>query len=311
MTNLEARRPDGLVGLAPAVGGILTDGDLLNRWSAGDDPSALEQLIRRHGGMVFGVCRRLLGDTPDADDAFQATFLVLVRKAAALAQPDQVAGWLHGVALRVAHKARAQRARRREREVTIVDPVAPTPPDDTADLRRALDEELDRLPEKYRLPIVLCELEGRTLDEAARLLGWPKGTVAGRLSRGRELLRQRLSRRRGLALPLFLAGGIAPGAVATEPPEPLVSATIQTAAGSPAARPAAISEGVLRRRGRLGLLLLLLLMGGALAAGTWAIAATLANSPANPSPAQPAPAQSAPGQPSNPAAPAGSCHPRS
>src|SRR5262249_20937373 len=116
------------------------------------------------------------------------------------------AGWLHGVALRVAHKARVQRARRHEREVTVVDPVAPTPPDDTADLRRALDEELDRLPEKYRLPIVLCELEGRTLDEAARLLGWPKGTVAGRLSRGRDLLRRRLSRRRGLALPLFLAG---------------------------------------------------------------------------------------------------------
>jgi RNA polymerase sigma factor (sigma-70 family) len=312
MTNLEARRPGGIVGLAPPVGEIPTDGDLLARWSAGTDPSALEQLIRRHGGMVLGVCRRLLGDTPDAEDAFQATFLVLVRKAAALARPEQVAGWLHGVALRVAHKARAQRARRREREVTIVDPVAPTPPDDTSELRRVLDEELDRLPEKYRLPIVLCELEGRTIDEAARLLGWPKGTVAGRLSRGRELLRQRLSRRRGLALPLFLAGGIAPGTVgtvATEPPEPLVSATLQTAAGSPAARPAALSEGVVWRRGRTGLLLLLFLTTGALATGTWVIAATLTNPPVDPVPGRSSPAQPAPGQPSTPIAPAGSCHP--
>src|SRR5262249_56618706 len=146
----------------------------------------------------------------DADDAFQAVFLVFIRKARSLARPEQVAGWLHAVALRVARKARAQRARRRLREVAIVDPVAPDPPEDTTDLRRALDEEVDRLPDKYRLPIVLCELEGRTLEEAARLLGWPLGTVAGRLSRGRDLLRRRLSRRRGLALPLFPVGGAGP-----------------------------------------------------------------------------------------------------
>ncbi|HJZ56988.1 MAG TPA: sigma factor, partial [Gemmataceae bacterium] len=99
---------------------VATDAELLARWSAGIDSSALELLIRRHGGMVLGVCRRVLGDTPDAEDAFQATFLVFVRKARSLVRPAEVAGWLHGVALRVARKGRAERARRREREVVIV-----------------------------------------------------------------------------------------------------------------------------------------------------------------------------------------------
>src|SRR5215218_2930231 len=188
MTNLEAPAPLGRRDEVPA------DAELLARWCAAGDAGALELLVRRHGGMVLGVCRRALGNAADADDAFQATFLVFVRKARALARPEQVAGWLHAVALRVAHKARAERSRRREREVAIVDPpdlANPDPAAEAHDLRRTIDEELDRLPEKYRLPIVLCELEGRTLEEAAQLLGWPKGTVAGRLSRGRELLRRR------------------------------------------------------------------------------------------------------------------------
>ncbi|MDB5308512.1 MAG: polymerase sigma factor, sigma-70 family, partial [Gemmataceae bacterium] len=187
-----------------------SDADLLARWAAHPDPDALELLVRRHGPLVFGVCRRVLGRTPDAEDAFQATFLILVRKAGTLSRPGQVAGWLHGVALRVARRVRADLARRRQREESMTtEPPAPEPPDNQADLRRVLDDELDRLPDKYRLPIVLCELEGMTLDEAARHLGWPKGTVAGRLSRGRDILRRRLARRRGLALPMVMFG--APG----------------------------------------------------------------------------------------------------
>jgi RNA polymerase sigma factor (sigma-70 family) len=193
--------------------------------------------------MVLGVCRRVLSDATDAEDAFQATFLVLVRKARSLARPEQISGWLHGVAFRVARKVRADRARRRQREVAIVgvaEPVAPELPEDMTELRRVIDEELDTLPDKYRLPIVLCELEGRTLDEASRILDWPKGTVAGRLSRGRDLLRRRLSRRRTLMPPLFLFAG-------SETPDPLITLTLSSAAGktsSPASE--ALAEAFLR-----------------------------------------------------------------
>jgi RNA polymerase sigma factor (sigma-70 family) len=227
--------------------------------------------------MVLGVCRRVLGNAADADDAFQATFLIFIRKARTLARPEQVAGWLHAVALRVAQKARADRARLREREAEIVDtvdPADPTNPDpasDEWDLRRTLDEELDRLPEKYRLPIVLCELEGRTLEEAARLLGWPRGTVAGRLSRGRELLRQRL-KRRGVGMPLFLIVPL-PAVESAVPSEPLVSATMATATGeSSTSTPSAeLAHAVLRAglRRRIGLAAFVLLTTALFAALGW------------------------------------------
>src|SRR5262245_32834758 len=224
--------------------------------------------------MVFGVCRRVLGNTPDTDDAFQATFLIFVRKVHTLNRPAEVAAWLHAVALRVARKARAARTRRYEREVAIVDIVDPTtsePSEDARDLRLSLDDQLDQLPEKYRLPIVLCELEGRTLEEAAQLLGWPKGTVAGRLSRGRELLRQRLSRR-GVCLPLFLVGSL-PGVDCAAPSEPLVTATLSTATGAPeaAAHPAALAQAVLRDglRRRLGMLAVLVAAAALAAALGW------------------------------------------
>jgi RNA polymerase sigma factor (sigma-70 family) len=241
---------------------LATDAELLTWWATGGGSAALEPLVRRHGAMVLGVCRRMLGDSPDADDAFQATFLVLVRKAKSLDRPEQVAGWLHRVALRVARKARAERARRHAREVVIVDVELPTPPEQTRELREELDEELNRLPEKYRLPIVLCELEGRTLEEAAELLGWPKGTVAGRLSRGRDLLRRRLSRRRGLMLPLFLVGGVPPS-------EPLVGSALQTAtAADSGSRAVLLADLALcRSRSLVGIVLLLLFAGGALAGG--------------------------------------------
>ena len=277
MTQLNTPAPGRAPTGGPAGGDLTADAELLGRWAVAADPDALGVIVRRHGGMVLGVCRRVLGHSPDADDAFQATFLVFVRKAGALARPAEVAGWLHGVALRVARKARADRARRREREVgtvALADTPAPEPPEDTSDLRRVLDEELDRLPDKYRLPIVLCELEGRTLDEAARLLGWPKGTVAGRLSRGRDLLRQRLSRRRGLLLPMFLLGGMAPDLRPAAPPDPLVSATVTTATGTggaaTASPPAALAAAVMRQSSRrwVGVFLLVLLFLAALGLGT-------------------------------------------
>ncbi|MCI0703569.1 MAG: sigma-70 family RNA polymerase sigma factor [Planctomycetia bacterium] len=267
MTNLETREST-----RTAEEPLPADAELLTRWCVAADTTALEELIHRHGAMVFGVCRRALGNTADAEDAFQATFLIFVRKAHTLDRPAEVAAWLHAVALRVARKARAARTRRYEREVAIVDiadPTTPEPSEDARDLRQSLDEELDRLPEKYRLPIVLCELEGRTLEETAQLLGWPKGTVAGRLSRGRELLRRRLSRRGLLGCPLFLLG-VVPMVELELPPEQLVSATLATATGESgtASQAVALANAVLWRRGRLGIVALLLL-GSALAAIGW------------------------------------------
>jgi RNA polymerase sigma factor (sigma-70 family) len=305
MLNLETRAASRVGSATPA------DAELLARWCTAGDAAAFEVLVRRHGGMVLGVCRRVLGDSADADDAFQATFLVFIQKARTLTRPEQVAGWMHAVALRVAKKARTTRARRREREAVNVvpdtpDPANPDPADSAHDLRRTIDEELDRLPEKYRLPIVLCELEGRTLDEAAELLGWPKGTVAGRLSRGRELLRRRLSRR-GVGLPLFL---IVPGPALelAAPSEPLVSAAVAGAVGSQgaagtaalsAAPPGELARAVLRDgfRRRIGLLALLLITAMVLAALGLFAGPVLARMT---SPVPPA-------EPSAPAAPAG-CH---
>jgi RNA polymerase sigma factor (sigma-70 family) len=230
-----------------------SDGDLLARWITASEPAALDALVRRHGAMVLGVCRRLLGNTADAEDAFQLTFLILVRKARTLTSPGQVAGWLHGVAFQVSRRMRSDLARQRSREKAMMtDYPAPTPAIDTADLRRVLDEELEKLPEKYRLPIVLCELEGLTLDEAARRLGWPKGTVAGRLSRGRDILRRRLSRRRGLFVPIVMMGGPGLPSLDCGPgdlPNELVSATL-TAARTPnnptAQAAAAIADAMTR-----------------------------------------------------------------
>jgi RNA polymerase sigma factor (sigma-70 family) len=267
-----------------------TDAELLAQWCGGADRDALELLIRRHGGLVLGVCRRVLGNTLDADDAFQAVFLILIRKAGSLKRPEQVAGWLHGVALRVARRARADRARRHEREAPMVEPVAPVPPDDAGDLRRVLDEELERLPDKYRLPILLCDLEGMTITEAARQLGWPKGTVAGRLSRGRELLRRRLSRRR-LGFVLLL------GAIRTdEVPDQLVTATVEAVARFGAAPKAAgLAAAVLRdwARRKLGLGLVLILAAALLGASAWGAYAASVQSQ-SPSPIAPSSAPTAP-----------------
>ena len=182
--------------------GGLTDRQLLERFVNRNDSSAEDAftiLLERHGPMVWGVCRRLLPDRDAAADAFQATFLVLVRRASAVRVDDSLGPWLYGVSRRVAARARATSLRRRARETGGVEAVAgPAPDPDRAERLAILDEEIGRLPERQRAAVVLCDLEGLPHEEAARRLGCPVGTVESRLSRGRQRLRDRLVRR-GLA----------------------------------------------------------------------------------------------------------------
>jgi len=187
--------------LRPADGTEQADGELLEEFVRGGDPSALELLVRRHGPMVWGVCRRILGDDHDAEDAFQAAFLVLVRRAASIVPREMVGNWLYGVAYQTARKARAVAARRkgREKQVAAMPEPARGDPAPAIDLRAVLDQELSRLPDRYRAVVVLCDLEGKTRAEAARELGLPEGTVASRQARGRALLADRLTGR-GVAL---------------------------------------------------------------------------------------------------------------
>jgi RNA polymerase sigma factor (sigma-70 family) len=180
----------------------LTDGELLRSFAHRYDleaQAAFAALVRRHGPMVIRVLSGVLDNLTDIEDAFQATFLVLARKARSIREPDAVGSWLYGVALRVAANLRAAANRRHIHERQFATMAAgPATENDRHDLETALLEEVDRLPEKYRAPVVLCYLEGLTHEAAARRLNWPVGTVEGRLARARGLLRSRLSRR-GLA----------------------------------------------------------------------------------------------------------------
>jgi RNA polymerase sigma factor (sigma-70 family) len=172
--------------------------ELIQRYLDSGDEDAFRAIVATHGPMVMAVCRRVLGEPRDVEDAFQVTFLILAKKAAKLAQGDPIGHWLYGVAYRVALRARRTTARRHARERTLPDvPEAAFLIDDPSrfELSRVIDEELAKLPAKYRAPVVLCYLEGLTHDEAARQLDWPVGTVKGRLSRARDLLKGRLSRR--------------------------------------------------------------------------------------------------------------------
>ena len=181
--------------------GAWTDSQLVERFLAGREESeaAFRVLIQRHGPMVLGICRRILGDEHAAEDAFQATFLTLVKKARGLRDRGLLTAWLYGVATRVSHKERARGARRRvvERHVAERAPQIAACPE-PGDLQSLIDEEIRRLPERYRLPLVLCHVEGLRHEEVARRIGCPVGTVESRLSRARERLRMRLARR-GLA----------------------------------------------------------------------------------------------------------------
>jgi RNA polymerase sigma factor (sigma-70 family) len=175
----------------------VSDSWLLEQFVARQDPAAFEALVRRHGPIVLAVCRRVLQNEHAAEDAFQATFLVLARKAPSLANPELLANWLHGVARRTAARARVQEARRRVYEACTACSLRADPLVEVfgRDLSSMLAAALALLPEKYRAPLVLCYLEGKTNCQAASQLGWPVGSISGRLARGREILHRQLTRR--------------------------------------------------------------------------------------------------------------------
>jgi RNA polymerase sigma factor (sigma-70 family) len=230
--------PTGHASLMPALKRVVligtraerTDGQLLAAFIGDRDADAFGLLVRRHGPMVLGVCRRVTGDHHVAEDAFQATFLVLARKAAVVRPREQVGNWLYGVAYRTALKARGVLARRRSREKQVdvmpEPPATHTPPEWT-DLQPVIDEELAKLPEKLRGPVVLCDIEGRPQREVAKHLGVPPATLATRLATARRTLAQRLTKR-GVAL----SGGAVAG--------------LLTIHGSAAAVPHALAHGLTR-----------------------------------------------------------------
>jgi RNA polymerase sigma factor (sigma-70 family) len=232
--------------------------------------------------MVFGVCRRVVRNYQDAEDAFQATFLVLARKATSVRPRERVANWLHGVALRTAMKAKSITAKQRSREKLVTELPEPELPQQARwrDLQPVLDHELNALPENYRLPILLCDLEGKTIREATRQLGWQQGTLAGRLARGRKLLAKRLANR-GVGLSAgVLAAVVSQNAASAAVPMSLISSTVKAsvmlAAGQAAvagvvpAKVAALTGGVLKamllsklKLPTVGLVLVVLLSGAA------------------------------------------------
>jgi RNA polymerase sigma factor (sigma-70 family) len=236
-----------------ATGDQPGDDVLLERFTAHREQAAFAALVQRHGPMVLGVCRRVLQHEQDAEDAFQAVFCVLARKASTIRRGTAVGGWLHAVASRIARKAKGLQVRRRMRESELPDVPAPDNPPEWLwrDLWPILDEEVSRLPERYRRPFVLCHLEGKTNQEAAVELGCPPGTVSSRLTRARERLRARLARR-GLALSagaLVAALGTRTSAAAV--PTGLTQTAVQTSLGYSAGlqmaeRAAELADGFLK-----------------------------------------------------------------
>ena len=238
------------------TGSALTDAQLLENFVTRREEASFEVLVWRHGAMVLALCKRVLRDSHEAEDAFQATFLVFARKATSIGRGEVVAAWLYKVAYRVALRLRAAAAKRSAAgEPTDAIPAPEAAGDlDWLDLKPVLDDEIARLPEKYRAPFVLCYLEGRTNEEAAALIGCPKGTVLSRLSRGRERLRERLARR-GVALSATaFALALTHNAASASVPAPLVISTtgaaVPFAAGTAVqlvpAHVAALAEGVLK-----------------------------------------------------------------
>jgi RNA polymerase sigma factor (sigma-70 family) len=235
----------------------MTDGELLNRFLSHRDDVALAALVRRHGPMVWGVCRRLLRSHHDAEDAFQATFLVLVKKAATLPNRETVGNWLYGVAHQTAVRMRAMVARRGVREKQVEVMPEPTTAEQYVwdDLAPVVDEELSRLPDKYRVLIVLCDLEGVTRKEVARRLDIPEGTAASRLAAARAMLAKRLARR-GIVLSGVLLGAVlSQQSASASVPALVVSKAIkvaslvaagQAATGVISVKVAALTEGVLK-----------------------------------------------------------------
>jgi RNA polymerase sigma factor (sigma-70 family) len=291
------------------VGGMM-DGQLLEQFLSRRDEAAAEAafaaLVAFHGPMVWDVCRGILCDAHAAEDAFQATFLVLVRRAGSIRRRDAVGPWLHGVARRIAVRARAVAARRRLREGQEQEKMATSEPDPTrGEQFEALHEEVDRLAEKYRAPLVLCYFEGRTHAEAARLLRCPVGTVSVRLSRARELLRARLTRR-AVVLPAAVAvATLGRAGTASAMPAGLADSTIKAAmhlaagkvmtAGAVPASVAQLVGGEMRTMifTKWTLVAAGLLTTGSVAVGIGVLAADRQSDPADPAqaPARVAPAQ--------------------
>jgi RNA polymerase sigma factor (sigma-70 family) len=223
------------------------DGELLHRFVQAADEAAFTVLVERHGPMVLGLCRRLLRQGHDAEDACQAAFLVLARRATSLRKQESLASWLHGVAYRICVNLKRQQARRQRRERAAGRPESTNHDDGDItwrELRGVLDEELQRLPARYRAPLVLCYLEGKTRDEAAQQLGVKPGSLHGLLERGRKLLRDRLERR-GLTLSAALLATALPGAAGAALPPALAVASASAAVALSRGHEGAIAAHVL------------------------------------------------------------------
>jgi RNA polymerase sigma factor (sigma-70 family) len=282
----------------------ISDENLLEQFLHGeefDSQAAFRALVERHGPMVLGICRHVLNQHHDAEDAFQATFLVLARKGSSIRNPRVLAGWLHEVAHRIAVKARASAVRRRtlERQGMAMSPTAigPDNQDQTAawnELRPVLHDEVERLPARYRIPVILSYLEGKTNEEVAALLQWPVGTVKGRLSRARDLLRSRLMRR-GLTLSaaflmtalshgtvfaevvpaelvkrtVRLAGKFGPHSAPPDPTGPQLQPSLKPSVAEPAGGVTKFTRGGLRVSGRNLGFLLLAILSFSIASGLW------------------------------------------
>ena len=269
------------------------DGQLLGRFAGDRDEAAFAELVRRHGPMVLGVCRRISGNPHDADDAFQATFLVLARKARGLAGQPALGGWLYGVAHRAALKAKAVAARRRAKEAAAARPEGVETMPEQADALAVIEQELGRLPKRYREPLVLCGLCGRSRKEVAAQLGVPEGTLASRLATARAMLAERL-RRRGLVVPAAVAAAACESSAAgATVPAPLADATVKAATGTVPAAVGRIASEVTRamflNKFRTGAFLMVA-VAIACAAGLVALAHATANTPAPPDDAPPKPA---------------------
>lgn len=226
-------------------GATLTDVQLLECFVAHRDEAAFAAMVRRHGPMVWSVCRRVLRAHHDAEDAFQATFLVLVRRASVIKPREMLPNWLHGVAYQTARRVQAALARRQQREKQL--PTLPEPAESETtpahDLRLVLDRELSRLPDRYRTAILLCDLEGLTRREAAHRLGLPEGTLSGHLTRGRTLLAKRLARHGALLSGGALASVLAQQAASASAPAEVIASTLR-AASSFATGPGTLSGAV-------------------------------------------------------------------